>query len=86
MRNVFWAGQVVPFASGGGGGKAPNVIINNHTDAQPQVSASSNGDVTVTLRKTVDAMVGAMVGDSLSTGTGMRVLGRQYGVKQFAGS
>jgi hypothetical protein len=45
-------------------------VINNHTDAQPQVSASLNGDVTVTLRKTLDAMVG----DSMSTGTGRRVL------------
>ena len=38
-------------ASAGAGGKAPTIVINNHTDAQPQVSASSNGDVTVTLRR-----------------------------------
>jgi phage-related minor tail protein len=57
-------------ASAGAGGKAPTIVINNHTDAQPQVSASLNGDVTVTLRKTLDAMVG----DSMSTGTGRRVL------------
>ena len=57
-------------------------MINNHTDAQPQVSASSSGDVTVTLRKTIDAMVG----DSMSTGTGRRVLAQQFGVKQFMGS
>ena len=69
-------------ASSGGGGKAPTIVINNHTDAQPQVSASSNGDVTVTLRKIIDAGVG----DSMSTGTGRRVLAQQFGVKQFMGS
>ena len=68
-------------ASSGGGGKAPTIVINNHTDAQPQVSASSNGDVTVTLRKTIDAAVG----DSMSNGTGRRVLAQQFGVKQFMG-
>lgn len=68
-------------ASSGGGGKAPNIIINNHTDAQPQVSQASNGDISITLKKIVDSAVG----DSLSSGTGMRVLNKQYGVKQFAG-
>jgi phage-related minor tail protein len=69
-------------SSSGGGGRAPNVIINNHTDAQPQVSASSNGDVMITFRKSVDAMVG----DSMSAGTGRRILAQQFGVKQFMGS
>jgi hypothetical protein len=68
-------------ASSGGGGKAPTIIINNHTDAQPNVSTGQNGDVTITLKKTVDAMVG----DSLANGSGMRVLDKQYGVKPFTG-
>jgi hypothetical protein len=41
----------------------------------------SNGDVTVTLNKAVDTAVG----NSMSSGQGMRVLGNQYGVKQFMG-
>ncbi|MES2030838.1 MAG: phage tail tape measure protein [Pseudomonadota bacterium] len=68
-------------ASSGGGGRAPTVVINNHTDAQPQVSQSPNGDMTITLKKIVDSAVG----DSLSTGTGRRVLKKQYGVNQFTG-
>jgi hypothetical protein len=59
----------------------PNVTINNYTSAQPQVSRSNNGDVTITLKKAVDAAVG----DSLSNGAGRRVLSGQYGVKPFTG-
>lgn len=66
-------------AQSGGGS---SVTINNYSDARPNVERSSNGDVTITLRKAVDDMVG----DSLSTGTGRRVLGSQYGVNQFMGS
>lgn len=79
-EGVFTPGQMAALG-GGGGSSAPNIIINNHTDAQPQVSTGSNGDVTITLKKMVDGMVG----DSLASGTGMRVLDKQYGVKQFAG-
>jgi phage-related minor tail protein len=68
-------------ASSGGGGRAPSIVINNHTDATPQVSQSPNGDMTITLKKMVDSAVG----DSLSTGTGRRVLKKQYGVNQFTG-
>lgn len=78
-EGVFTQGQMA--ALGGGGASAPNIVINNHTDAQPQVSRGSNGDVTITLKKMVDSAVG----DSLSTGTGKRVLKSQYGVNQFAG-
>lgn len=78
-EGVFTPGQMA--AMGAGGNSAPNIIINNHTDAQPQVSTGSNGDVTITLKKMIDNSVGT----SLSSGTGMRVLNSQYGVKQFAG-
>jgi phage-related minor tail protein len=121
LGNVFSAGQVIPFASGGipdivasptiapmamfgeagdegilplrrgsdgrlgvtagGIGGAPNVIINNHTDAQPTIDRSPSGDVTVTLRRTMDAATG----DSLSNGSGRRVLAQQFGLKQFTG-
>ncbi|SHJ69922.1 hypothetical protein SAMN05444159_1261 [Bradyrhizobium lablabi] len=82
--NLSPGAQVIP--NGGksandNGARSPNIIINNHTEAQPQVSTNSNGDVTITLKKMVDGMVG----DSISSGTGMRVLDSQYGVKQFAG-
>lgn len=73
-------GRLGVTAAGAGGGSS--VTINNYSDARPNVERSSNGDVTITLRKAVDDMVG----DSLSTGTGRRVLGSQYGVKPFTGS
>lgn len=78
-------GNVVPFRNAGndngGGFRTPNIVINNHTDATPQVSKSSNGDVTITLKKAIDGAVG----ESLSAGTGQRVLRSQYGVNQFMG-
>ncbi|WP_316214292.1 phage tail tape measure protein [Bradyrhizobium sp. SZCCHNR2032] len=77
-EGVFTQGQM---AALGGGSRAPNVIINNHTDASPQVSVGSDGDVTVTLKKVVDDAVGT----SLAAGTGRRVLDKQYGVKPFMG-
>jgi hypothetical protein len=67
-------------AAGGAGG-GTNVIINNHTAAQPVVQTPPNGDVTVTLRRAMDAATG----DSLATGAGRRVLAQQFGVKQFTG-
>lgn len=79
-EGVFTPGQMAAMG-GGGGGSAPNITINNHTDAQPKVSTGPNGDVTITLKKMIDGAVG----DSLSSGTGMRVLSKQYGVNQFAG-
>ena len=57
------------------------ITIHNHTEAQPQVSTGSNGDVTITLKKAIDGAVG----DSMSSGSGMRVLSKQYGIKPFAG-
>ena len=68
-------------AAWGGGGRMPNVTINNYSGAQPTVARSSNGDVTVTLKKAIDGAVG----DSLSMGAGRRVLAGQYGVKPFTG-
>jgi len=71
-------------ASGGGNWKPPapaNVVIHNYTGVQPTVLRNSNGDVTITLKKAVDGMVA----DSLSTGSGRRVLSEQYGVKPFTG-
>src|SRR5262249_34009923 len=68
-------------ASGGGNWQPPapaSVVIHNYTGVQPAVSRNSNGDVTITLKKAVDGMVA----DSLSTGSGRRVLS-QYGVKPF---
>jgi hypothetical protein len=79
-EEVGWPDQLAR-KYGGGSSRAPNIIINNHTEAQPQVSTDSNGDVTVTLRKMVDGMVG----DSLSGGSGRRVLSQQFGVKPFTG-
>ncbi|MGJ5000578.1 phage tail tape measure protein [Bradyrhizobium sp. HKCCYLRH2060] len=78
---VFTRGQMAALGAANSNSRAPNVIINNHTDAKPQVAVGSNGDVTVTLKKAVDDAVG----DSLSTGTGRRVLNAQYGVKPFTG-
>jgi hypothetical protein len=121
MGNVFQAGQIVPFASGGipdvvtsptvapmalfgedgeegilplrrdsngrlgvsaaGAGGGPRVIINNHTDVQPTVETTSNGDLSITFRRALDAATA----DSLSTGAGRRVLAQQFGLKPFTG-
>ncbi|WP_375782935.1 hypothetical protein ACE10Z_23765 [Bradyrhizobium sp. Pha-3] len=80
-EGVFTPGQMAALGAGAGGGRSPQVTINNYTDATPAVEQAPNGDITVTLRKMVDGAVG----DSLSTGTGRRVLGDQYGVKPFTG-
>ncbi|GIQ73186.1 hypothetical protein [Bradyrhizobium sp. RD5-C2] len=81
-EGVFTEGQMAALgAAAAGGGQGAKVTINNYSDASPTVQKSSNGDVTVTLRKMVDGAVG----DSLSAGSGRRVLGSQYGVKQFTG-
>jgi lambda family phage tail tape measure protein len=60
---------------------AGDIIINNYTDAKPTVQRSPEGDISITIRKMVDAAVG----ESLSTGTGRRVLDSQFGVKPFTG-
>jgi hypothetical protein len=80
-EGVFTQGQM---AAMGGGGKANvtvNVVNNTGTQAKVGQSVDANGDITITLDKAVDAAVGK----SLSAGTGMRVLSKQYGVNQFAG-
>lgn len=66
---------------------APNVTVNVHNAPagvqSTTTSADANGNVQldVILKKMVDQTVG----DSLSMGTGQRILQRQYGVKQFMG-
>ncbi|MGJ5163158.1 hypothetical protein [Bradyrhizobium sp. HKCCYLR1051] len=79
---VFTRGQMAALKAANGNTRGPNIIINNHTEAKPEVATSSNGDVTISLRKSVDDAVG----DSLSTGSGRRVLGANYGVRPFTGS
>jgi len=87
MVNLNPGSQVLPngvMPSGGGSGGTSlnvNVVNNTGTQASTTTSTNSNGDVTVTLNKAVDSAVG----NSLSSGTGMRVLGTQYGVKPFMG-
>lgn len=77
--------QIIPnggrASNDNGGNRTPNIIINNHTDATPTTATNSNGDITITFKKMMDDAVGS----SLSSGTGMRVLSKQYGVNQFAG-
>ncbi|MCA1400198.1 hypothetical protein [Bradyrhizobium sp. BRP56] len=80
-EDVFTPSQMAALGAGASGGRPPQVTINNYADATSTVEQSLNGDVSVTLRKMVDGAVG----DSLSTGTGRRVLGDQYGVKPFTG-
>lgn len=77
-EGVFTRGQM---AALGGSKSSPNITINNHTEAKPQVSTNSNGDVTITLKK----MIEGVATKSLSQGDGMRVLNKQYGVNQFTG-
>jgi hypothetical protein len=63
------------------------VTVNVHNapaGVQSQTSrVDSNGNVAidVVLKKTVDGMVG----DSLSNGSGLRVLKRDFGIKPFTG-
>lgn len=66
----------------GSAGRAPQVTINNYTDAQAQTSSEPNGDVTITLRK----MVNGILVDSIANGDGGRAIENKYGVKQFAGA
>jgi hypothetical protein len=63
------------------GGASGSTIVNihNHTDAQPSVQTVPNGDVTVTLRRAMDAAAAG----SLSDGAGRRVLSQQFGLKPF---
>jgi phage-related minor tail protein len=69
------------------GGRGVNVIVNVHNapaGVQSQTSRmDSNGNVAVDviLKKAIDGMVG----DSLSSGSGLRVLKRDFGVKPFMG-
>jgi hypothetical protein len=57
------------------------ITINNYSDAKPSVKKAPNGDISITIKKMVDDAVG----DSLSNGSGRRVLGSQFGVKPFTG-
>ncbi|WP_407122747.1 phage tail length tape measure family protein [Bradyrhizobium sp. STM 3561] len=64
---------------GDGGGE---ITINNYGDNQVTAQKTPNGGTMISIRKMVDQAVG----DSMSSGTGRRVLSNQYGVKQFMGS
>jgi phage-related minor tail protein len=70
-----------------GGGRGVNVTVNVHNapaGVQSQTSrVDSNGNVAVDviLKKAVDGMVG----ESLSNGSGLRVLKRNFGIKPFTG-
>lgn len=88
------SGNIQGFADGGMVGSVPSiptpagrssggVTIVNQTGVQAnaETKTAPNGEMTIVLKKMVDQAVG----DSLSTGTGRRVLGSQYGVKQFTG-
>jgi hypothetical protein len=77
-EGVFTQGQM---ATLGAGSRALQVIINNHTDATPQVSQGQNGDVTVTLRRAMDAAAA----DSVAGGGARRVLAADFGLKPFTG-
>jgi hypothetical protein len=69
----------------GGGGSVTVNVINAPAGVQNQQTtrdAQGNTRVDITLKKAVDGAIG----DSLSAGTGRRVLANQYGVRQFTGS
>jgi phage-related minor tail protein len=75
-------------ASSGPGGSAGNVtvnVINAPAGVESQrttTDAQGNTRIDVTLKTAIDGAVG----DSLSAGTGRRVLASQYGVRQFTRS
>lgn len=77
-EGVFTPGQMAAM----GGGSAPNITINNNSGGAVSTSKAPNGDMSITIAKAVDAAVG----NSLSSGTGRRVLSSQFGVKPFTGS
>jgi len=80
-EGVFTPGQMAAL----GGGGAVTVNITNApagTSAQVSQTKTSNGTrIDIALKKMLDGAVG----DSLSSGAGMRVLSRQFGIKQFTG-
>ncbi|WP_456705857.1 hypothetical protein [Bradyrhizobium sp. USDA 4452] len=79
--NLPRGSQVIPNEIARGIGGGGNVTINNYTDGEPSVQKKPNGDMLITIRRMVDDAVG----DSLSSGSGRRVLGDQFGVKPFMG-
>lgn len=87
---VGWPDQLAAAYGGGargGGASAPQVTVNvvnapaGVKSQTSQTDANGNTRIDVVLNKAVDEAVGK----SLSTGTGRRVLGNQYGIKQFTG-
>lgn len=80
-EGVFTPGQMA--ALGGGGSSSVNVTVVNQTGVQADTETSKgpNGDITITLKKMVDGIVA----DSMSQGSGARVLKNQYGIKPFTG-
>jgi hypothetical protein len=88
LVNLNPGSQVLPngVTPAGGASSGPpnlnvNVVNNTGTQASTTTSTAANGDVTVTLNKAVDTAVG----NSITSGAGMRVLASQYGVKPFTG-
>ncbi|MBR0940263.1 hypothetical protein ABIF68_007305 [Bradyrhizobium japonicum] len=73
--------QIVPNDIARQRGADGAITINNYSDAKPTAAKAPNGDVTITIEKFMDDAVGK----SLSSGTGRRVLGNQFGVKPFTG-
>jgi phage-related minor tail protein len=73
--------------SASGGGRGVNVTVNVHNapagvqSQTSRVDSKGNIAVDVILKKAVDGIVG----DSLSNGSGRRVLARDFGVKPFMG-
>ncbi|WP_143198158.1 hypothetical protein [Bradyrhizobium sp. AS23.2] len=86
LRRGYADGGIVGMPSipdvASGGGVGGDVTINNYGDNQVTAQKSPNGGTMISIRKMVDQAVG----DSMSSGTGRRVLSKQYGVKQFMGS
>ena len=82
-EGVFTPGQMAALGGGSGSSQPPVVNVHNNTGQAADASAriGPNGSLEVTLDKAIDASVGK----SLSSGTGMRVLNNQYGVKPFTG-
>lgn len=75
-------------ASSRGGGRGGNATVNvinapaGVASQQTTTDSQGNQRIDIVLNKKIDVAVG----DSMSSGTGMRVLKSQYGVSQFTGS
>lgn len=86
-EEVGWPAQLAAKYGASGGNAAPQVTVNvvnapaGVKSQTSQTDANGNTRIDVVLNKAMDDAVGK----SMSTGSGRRVLGNQYGVKQFTG-